>query len=170
MCPVAAALSRNWSWARAMSSNRAIRSRTSGEASGGTAIREGAVGFVMESSFTLACAAMTCPVQGRHEPRIGPADAGPSPGGILLVVGPGGAKAPGQVQAERPGGVAEAKPPPWGAWGWDKPLLLGEARGDGRPPLPKPCGIAAHGLQSTVNRAAALTLPEYHRLIDERLT
>src|SRR5687768_3894102 len=65
----------------------------------------------MPLPFTLACAAMPCPVQGRHEPQIGPADAGPGPGGILLAVGPGGAKAPGQVQAEGPGGVAEAKPP-----------------------------------------------------------
>src|ERR1017187_9663094 len=142
MCPVAAALSRNWSWARAMSSNRAIRSRTSGEASGGTAIREGAVGFVMESSFTLACAAMTCPVQGRHEPRIGPADAGPGPGGILLVVGPGGAKAPGQVQAERPGGSLRGpdSPAARGCRGLETTPAFGGCNGGRSDPLAKPRG------------------------------
>src|ERR1039458_4645887 len=35
-----------------MSSNRAIRAWTSGETSGGTSVREGAVGFAMEGSFS----------------------------------------------------------------------------------------------------------------------
>src|SRR5258707_8365468 len=39
----------------------------------------------MTLPFTLACAENSCPVQGRHEPRSGPADGWSNPGGLLLV-------------------------------------------------------------------------------------
>jgi hypothetical protein len=125
--------------------------------------------------------------------------AGPGPGGILLR--PGGANprcaallcqsAQGSKGQQRPWSkplpkqrraaftgrrVAGAKPPPRGAWGWDKPLLLGMQRGRSIP-LPSQKhrngasrGLPAHGLQSTVNRAAALLFPDYHRPIEELLT
>ena len=89
--------------------------------------------------FALACAAKACPVQGRRLPQIGPADAGPGPGGILLVEGPRGAKAPGQVQAEQPGGVAEAKPPPFGCMGLGKTPAPGDATGGRSAPPCQDC-------------------------------
>ena len=90
--------------------------------------QRGAAGFVHGGILLFVGPAprSPCPGPGRRGPsRVQQECLRPGPGGMLLVVGPRGAKSPGQVQAERPGGVAEAKPPPWGAGGWENPCSEG---------------------------------------------